>query len=397
MRRLSFSAAALVAAGLLFSGCADEPAPQPQSTGLAEGPAGCPVPTGPISIAYGARANNPVPELPDGVLAAIDKAAYAGSEITAFAVSGTPRDVDFQLTFHPQAKNPGAQRAEQDQLNQDLREQLGAIHAGNDEANPLATVDLAGRRAGPGGTVVLVDSGLQTVPPLDFHDANLIGADPQEVAAALKQHGQLPTLKGRTVVLVGVGYTADPQPALDTRQRNNLLDIWRAIAGTAEAACVGVYDQAGGDKPASDLPHVSKIEFPVEKPPVPCGTTVLANSGRVGFKKNVAVFIDQQAAEQAIGEIADAMRKGNQHAKLIGTTATDQSVEFRAKLSLQRANAVKDVLIRLGIPAERIETVGAGTTYKTHVNDIGPGGTLLPGPAAQNRSVVVELSCPNGG
>jgi hypothetical protein len=27
------------------------------------------------------------------------------------------------------------------------------------------------------------------------------------------------------------------------------------------------------------------------------------------------------------------------------------------------------------------------------VNDLGPGGVLLPGPAAQNRKVVVTLTC----
>ncbi|MEV0129733.1 OmpA family protein [Dactylosporangium sp. NPDC050688] len=396
MRHFSRPVAVVLTAGLLLAGCGQdaestsEPA-TPARTGA------CSVPPKPVALAYGARSNNPAPVLPKDVLEVVDQAAYAGNEISAFAVSGAPREVGLHLEFQPVAVNSGAKAAERENLNQQLQEQLGTVRADNAEANPLVAMDLAGRRAGQDGTVVLLDSGLQTVAPLDFHDGNLLSAEPEEVATALKQRDQLPSLKDRTVLLVGIGYTAEPQQTLDTRQRNNLIEIWRAIAKAAGATCVEVYDVAGGDPPATGLPPVSKVTPPAEKPVQVCGTTILANSGRVGFKKNIAVFIDQRAAEQAIGEIADVMRTGSQRAKLIGTTATDQSVEFRAKLSLDRANAVRDVLVRLGISADRIETVGAGTTYRTHVNDIGPNGTLLPGPAAQNRSVVVELSCPNEG
>jgi outer membrane protein OmpA-like peptidoglycan-associated protein len=205
----------------------------------------------------------------------------------------------------------------------------------------------------------------------------------------------LPTLKQRTVVLVGIGNTVEPQTALDTRTHNNLVAIWRAIAKHAGAACVAVYDQTGGNHPrANDLPAVSTVTIPpVPPPPPPCGQTVLYNSGAVGFRKNIADFIDPAAAHEAIGKIADVMRQGRQRAKLIGTTATDNTVEFRHRLGKQRAEAVKRELVGFGISADRIETVGVGTDWPGHIPDIGPDGHLLPGPAQKNRSVVVELSC----
>jgi len=78
---------------------------------------------------------------------------------------------------------------------------------------------------------------------------------------------------------------------------------------------------------------------------------------------------------------------------LVGTTASARTKSFRDQLSKDRAEAVKDILIGQGVDANRITTVGAGNESKYQVPDVGQNGALLPGPAAENRRVVVELSC----
>lgn len=68
----------------------------------------------------------------------------------------------------------------------------------------------------------------------------------------------------------------------------------------------------------------------------------------------------------------------------IGTT------DYNAKLSLDRARAVKDLLTSLGAPAAAITTRGDG--YIANPPDIGPDGSLDPVKAAQNRSVQITLA-----
>ena len=58
-----------------------------------------------------------------------------------------------------------------------------------------------------------------------------------------------------------------------------------------------------------------------------------------------------------------------QNILLVGTTSSDgyQGTGSGFELSLDRANAVKDELIKLGVPAENIQTKGLGT--KSHKYD----------------------------
>src|SRR5262249_11813876 len=108
-----------------------------------------------------------------------------------------------------------------------------------------------------------------------------------------------------------------------------------------------------------------------------------------------AVFRNPSAARATLQGLADQLRSGRQRVTLTGTTATDGTEQYRNTLSLQRAGAVRDVLISLGVAADRIAPpVGVGSHGPNHVNDLAADGSLLPGPAAHNRSVVVTLACP---
>jgi OOP family OmpA-OmpF porin len=58
-----------------------------------------------------------------------------------------------------------------------------------------------------------------------------------------------------------------------------------------------------------------------------------------------------------------------------------------------RPLTAKSMLVDLGIAADRITTRGVGSDGPGHIPDVDAHGVLLPGPAARNRAVVVELSC----
>ena len=65
-------------------------------------------------------------------------------------------------------------------------------------------------------------------------------------------------------------------------------------------------------------------------------------------------------------------------------------MQSQVDLSTQRAEAVKALLVEAGAPADRITTSGVGSQFPGYVNDVGPGGKQLPGPATTNRKVLVE-------
>jgi outer membrane protein OmpA-like peptidoglycan-associated protein len=357
-------------------------------------PAFCPARPGPISLVVGVRANSAAPALPDSLRRELEQAAAATWNISVISVEGRPRVV-FNEPFRPTAGNGGARKK---QLTHYLTRLSAAFTTGaratTPEANLLSALD-KGTRTAPGGTVIVLDSGLQTTGALRYQDDGgvLLGAQPQDVAAQLKRNGQLPDLTGRRVLLLGVGDTVTPQPGLSPGQRGSVRSSWRQIAQSAGAACVAVLDDLQDGRPSGSLPRVSPV--PVPRPAVvqSCGRTVLDERGDVRFVKDTATFIDAAAARATIARVADVMRAGRQTATLTGSTASSGTRAGRLALSEQRAAAVRAVLVDLGIAANRITTRGVGTDGPDHIPDIGSDGMLLPGPAARNRAVVVDLVC----
>jgi outer membrane protein OmpA-like peptidoglycan-associated protein len=62
------------------------------------------------------------------------------------------------------------------------------------------------------------------------------------------------------------------------------------------------------------------------------------------------------------------------------------------ELSRLRAQAVKDVLVELGAPAERMTVVGLGSDFPGYTQDHDASGQVIPEAAEANRKVFVELA-----
>ncbi|GAA3300466.1 OmpA family protein [Dactylosporangium vinaceum] len=398
LQRWAIAGFVLIALLMPTAGCDASKAAQPAKPSAQDGGGGgdrpCPTDPAPVAIALGARANSAAPALPQAVHDQLERSMREGKAITVLRVDGAPSRVLAQ-SFTSEAKTKAKIKKDTDAFVAGMFAEFEKVRAKEPQADPLQALSLAGQAAGEGGTVVLVDSGLQTKEPLDFRNG-LLSADPAEVVQFLKDNRQLPTLQGRNVLLGGLAATVAPQPALDQSSHDRVIELWRAIATAAGAACVSVFDGSSAAKAASgDLPPVAEVIPPAKPIFVPCGQTTLANDGWVGFKPDEAEFVNRDAARQELSKLADLMLKGRQHAELIGTTATDGTREGRLRLSVQRAEVVKSVLVELGVPADRITTGGVGNEWPGREPDIDGQGHLMPGPAARNRTVVVKLTCPS--
>jgi outer membrane protein OmpA-like peptidoglycan-associated protein len=406
-------AGATLLAGAALAGCgsgspASSSSVAVDSTGSGTFPgASCLTSGAPVALAIGARSNNPTPSLSAFDSSLLSSAIKAQKQVTVVRVDGAPQSV-FDQAYTPSGANTGAQKASYntyvDNLNEilagtndsqtDIRAQVAQVNV--IEALAVAAGDL---QSVGGGNLILLDSGLQTMAPLDF-TTGLLADDPQTIMSYLKGAGELPNLKGVHVEFSGLGWTASPQPDLGVAYRSKLVQTWTDIAEAAGASCVAADPTAPKYQTAlPGLPAVSVVTLPTApEPPKICSTTNLNDANNVGFEYNSTTFRDPSGARATLQKLATVMISSGESVTLTGATSSEGTDAYNQELSLERAGAVETMLEQLGVSASRITTVGDGSHLPGRLNDRGTNGQLLIGPAIQNRKVVAKLSgngCPS--
>ncbi|HEY6422361.1 MAG TPA: OmpA family protein [Pseudonocardiaceae bacterium] len=345
---------------------------------------------GALAVIVGAHSNMAAPSLLEPIRAEIGTASELGSSATVIVDDGTPAAAA-PVSLKAANDNPLYQ---QDQIKQ-LKNLIDKARADNPEVDLLAAINLAARSvteaAGP-RTIVVIDSGLQTTGALRFQDQNgaLLNANPDEVVELLRRTKQLPDLTGMRVIFTGLGDTAAPQQPLPTPARAALVDLWTKVVAAAGGRPEVKQAPLPGTRTLDGLPPVTVVPVAARSiGPVP-SVTVLHDS-TVGFVPGQAVFRDPDQARAVLADYAREIKNGRR-AMLTGTTASAGTVEYRLQLSQERANAVRDVLVGLDAPADRISTRGLGSDFPGYLPDQDRQGNLDPIRAAQNRQVIIELT-----
>jgi outer membrane protein OmpA-like peptidoglycan-associated protein len=360
----------------------------------AAGPVSCPLPDGPVAVAASATANSPAVEVSPAVVTVLTQAVHRGEYVALVDTDGSPA-LTQQGSMRSAAKNNAA-RAKDDAANLGRLEHfISSSRADDPESDPLGALDTAARTVhaqGTHGTVVLVDSGLQTTGALRYQSDGLLLASGRDVVGHLRSSRQLPDLRGVTVVLSGLGDTAAPQPRLDLASRSRVVDQWRAIATAAGATCVHVDSQPLTQPSPAGLPRVSTVRVPrPTAPKLHLGGPVALREDTVGFQDDSARLRDEATALADLKPLARQIRDAGHQVLLVGTTASAGTEQGRRRLSEQRAEAVKRLLVDLGVPAGKVRTRGAGTHYAAHVQDLDRHGNLVPRLAVRNRAVFVVV------
>ncbi len=367
------------------------------SLALAASVAGCSEtppgePTGGLAVVVGARSNMPPIDL-DGVAGQVlTNAVDTQASVSLVVADGAPfRHSTRQL--ETAGDDGDAWRASEAENLRALRDSIASAAARSPETDLLAALGLAAQEvaSAPGKHVVLVvDSGLSTLGPMDFRRPGMLDADPADLVASLQTAGALPDLSGVHLVFQGLGDTAAPQPALSAVVRTQLAELWTAIGLAAGALDVNVeHSPLRGEAPLG-LPPVSVVG---PGRGITCtANTVVLDGGDVAFLANTATFKDPAAATATLQLIADQMRTAGATATLTGTTADVGDLEGQRRLSRERAETVADLLSELGVPAGSMTVVGLGSDFPGYVPDRDDAGNLSPAAAALNRKVVIELS-----
>jgi OmpA-OmpF porin, OOP family len=384
---------ALVAAGLALSaGCASHGGQIPATT-TAQRCTGAQA----VMLIIGAHRDAPKPMLDPPVICQLTAAIQAGQPVRILVASSQPQVITPKL---PSQANATLAVQHSPWAGRDAQLVEAAIAAARPDApgvDDLAALAVAADEArtlgAPDADLVLVDSGLDDRGALDFTVPGLVAATPSEVAGQLKATENLPDLRGFTVVLVGIGYTAAPQPPLSAKWRRNVTAIWVAILQAAGAR-VEVIPQPGQGPSVSTAEPVRLIPVPATQQATPGyhKTLIFTGASPVRFQPNTTAFVDRAAAIRALLPIARWLAANrSRHAWLEGTTADVGPMSGQIALSILRADRVRAVLISLGAWAAQIGTTGVGSDFPQFTPDRNAAGTLLAGPATLNRSVRITL------
>ena len=153
-----------------------------------------------------------------------------------------------------------------------------------------------------------------------------------------------------------------------------------AVAGGVAGTLIGKHMQ----KKADELAAIQGASV----------TTVTDNNGYTGIQVtfdegilfNTGKYALKAPAKNALTRFATSLRNDpNTNVQIFGHTDNTGSRAVNEKLSLNRANAVKDYLVNSGVESYRMETQGLAYDYPVASNDTKEG-------RAQNRRVEVYIT-----
>lgn len=260
-----------------------------------------------------------------------------------------------------QVKNNDIQQARADKTARyQLVEAVQGAAATTPETDLISAISLASRMlsAGTADTKVMVirHSGVNTATSLPMQDLDLLNSDPAKLLDQLDAAAMLPQLNGVAVEFYGLGDVAGSQGTLSAQQVQWLKNFWQ-----------GFFDRTGAnvtlhtDIVSGDALNNGHTVTPLAAAGAP--TFVKVSAEQVAFQPDSTTFLNEAAARAALNGLAEQL-KGTSAAHYIVAGSTAQvdnaSREGAQALSLARAQAVRDVLVEAGVPADQITCLGLG-------------------------------------
>ncbi len=281
---------------------------------------------------------------------------------------------------------------------------LDAVHtlvADDPETDYLKALSLASRSLSSltgydSKKIIVIGTGLSTSGILNFRN-NLLAAEPEVIVEILNEQEAIPDFTGMSVTWQQIGDVAAPQQELTSRQMNRLISIYEGIITAGNG--LFSYDSTIGTAVDTgvDYPSVSLVDLPSETPMVfeyentsvisddQFSEPVVLSEDQVAFVEDSADYLNPEQAMEVLAPIAEwLMEHYDVTILLVGTTAGDTNSDYALSLSSDRANAVRDSLIGLGVDPSQILTTGLGSSDPWHVYGLGLGEE-----ASVNRKVVI--------
>ena len=344
-----------------------------------------------LGVVAGSTANEPAMQLPTSAAKQLEATGKSNGSVTIVVPSGTPQARGTTLLGSTANDAIVCTTDQRNKLKQ-VTDYIDALQASSPEVDFLDAIDLAARNLGARSMgVLVVGNGLQTVDPLNFAVKGLLTADPKQVASDLKSKGELPKdLRGVTVYWAGLGDVAGTQKPLTISARSNLEAIWAAIIGAA-GGTLSVLPEPASGAAASGLPAVTAVPVPAAATKTDWSQPIVVRDSDLLFVKNTATFSDPATAKRVLADLVPSIEQNGQTVTITGTASKDQATSNASDLTLskQRADAVKQALVSLGVPASLLNTAGVGHEWCGFKAETDAAGRYSDALAEQNRTVIL--------
>lgn len=356
-----------------------------------------------LAVIIGAHANAPRANTSLIYDAVLDACGRSGSTISLIVNDGAPYASVADIPETKAGLSSEKCRSIAEERARQILELADQMLARTEESDLLSAAALAARhlQAEEGGRkeLIILDSGLTTVLPLDFTETPLESIRTEQVLDALEGQEAIPDLEGiQRVCFYNIGDVAQPQSRITEGDRRILTEIWNGIFTRAGAAEV----EFKMDLPLSscyakeEVPEVSVMPVLERASALIWEEADLGELDAVTFGEESIAFlpdtdelVDRETAKEVLEGAARYMAGHPEfHAMLVGTTAKTGDPGSCVSLSQKRAEAVRDLLIEKGIDGRRLETAGTGYENPFYINDQ-KDGVLDETSAARNRSVIL--------
>lgn len=260
--------------------------------------------------------------------------------------------------------------------------------------------------------LVLYGSGISTSGLINMSDVSLYNLDVETSAEAVHNTLDL-DMEGIDVVFYCAGDVSGNQTDLNDTERKNLMAFYETLFKKSGSSNVNFREE---------LPPAGSYDFPYGVTEIPtCGDkSVLSEAsveyndiskgedvadvfetgegGMIAFRDEVSFVADStkllnpEEAEKALSSVYEYMLKHKDvYLLIIGTTSSAGDDEISSiAFSEERADVVKNLLARKGIPIERLYSMGCGfSCTELHIPDKNMDGSLNEKIACQNRAVYI--------
>lgn len=290
-----------------------------------------------------------------------------GGSASLVITDGNPQVIG-PVRFDEEKANSVQQEKTDKKKSAEVAEMLKSAAASTPETDLISALSLAARLAASGTAedkqIVIRHSGVNTADSLPMQELDLVSSDITDLIDQLDAEALIPDLQGVKIHFLGLGDVAGSQQALSKKQVKWLQSFWQSFFERSGAEVTFHADIVSGNAltnghsvtPVTPAEGVNFVKF---------------SSKKVEFKPDSDDFLDEETARSAIAEVAAQMKEGSAHYIIAGSTAKvdNPTQDGPARLSLLRAQAVRQVLVDAGVDAERLTCVGLGNEV-TSVRDM---------------------------
>lgn len=290
-----------------------------------------------------------------------------GGSASLVITDGNPQVIG-PVRFDEEKANSVQQEKTDKKKSAEVAEMVKSAAASTPETDLISALSLSARLAASGTAedkqIVIRHSGVNTADSLPMQELDLVSSDITDLIDQLDAEALIPDLQGGKIHFFGLGDVAGSQQALSKKQVKWLQSFWQSFFERSGAEVTFHADIVSGNAltnghsvtPVTPAEGVNFVKF---------------SSKKVEFKPDSDDFLDEETARSAIAEVAAQMKEGSAHYIIAGSTAKvdNPTQDGPARLSLLRAQAVRQVLVDAGVDAERLTCVGLGNEV-TSVRDM---------------------------